>query len=276
MNIKFSAPPAGQMGNRLFHYNLLWQISAQTNASCIHFRFKDHKYFYNLGTNLSFKNLFYKKFYFSANQLIEMGNEFISFLKKNEHEPFCIVLIPPFLGDIYIKFTFQNPQYFLKIRECYTSQPEWRNRYKNIIGLHFRGNDFYTWDKSAILPFKYYDDSLIYILESSYMHKDTALVLFTDDTTLPSYHKIKEKYSWLPIFSGNTQNISIYDFYAMSLCNSLISTPSTFSIWSGILGHNIRIIHNKIWTYKQVDNNNLFWTKVAENAVPFYNIDKLI
>ena len=61
----------------------------------------------------------------------------------------------------------------------------------------------------------------------------------------------------------------------MSLCNTLISTPSTFSIWSGIIGKGTKIIHNKEWAYKHVDDS-LFWSRIVDNTVPYYNIEALI
>ncbi len=275
MNITFSSSPTGQMGNRLFHYNLLWQLSAKANICCNHFRLKDSNFFENLERKLSYHMFFYKKIYISSDDILKMKDDFINFLQENNSKNICIKLVPPLLGDPYINFTFYPPRNFFKIKSRYKKTPSWRTQYKNIIGIHFRGSDFYQWDKSAIFPFKYYDDSLKYILEKTYIHKDTALVLFTDDNKLPTYQAVQNKYSWLPIFLGNTQEVPIYDFYAMSLCDALISTPSTFSIWSGILGKNIKIIHNKEWASKQADNS-LFWSKVVDNAVPYYNVEALL
>lgn len=275
MNITLATTPTGQLGNRIFHYNLLWQLSAKAKIHCTHFRFKDSIFFENLDTKLSLSNFFYKKIFINSDELINFKDDWIDFLIKNNYKRICIKLVPPLLGDTYINFTFYPPQNFLRIRSKYKIIPAWRTQYKNAIGIHFRGGDFHQWDSSAIFPFKYYDDSLKYILEKTYIHKHTALILFTDDNRLPSYEAVQKKYSWLPIFLGNTGALPIYDFYAMSLCNTLISTPSTFSIWSGIIGKGTKIIHNKEWAYKHVDDS-LFWSRIVDNTVPYYNIEALI
>ena len=61
MNITLATTPTGQLGNRIFHYNLLWQLSAKAKIHCTHFRFKDSIFFENLDTKLSLSNFFYKK-----------------------------------------------------------------------------------------------------------------------------------------------------------------------------------------------------------------------
>jgi len=149
------------------------------------------------------------------------------------------------------------------------------------IGAHFRGTDFHTWDKKAILPTEYYINSLEFL--KTILTEDFKVYLATDDVNLVSYQTVIE---WL-----NQNNISFHggniknwkqDFYTLSQCNYVISTPSTFCITSSLCGRkNKKIIHNKEW-FKQYKLHSdyfrdIFWKQLYETkGNKDYSLYKLI
>lgn len=148
------------------------------------------------------------------------------------------------------------------------------------VAVHFRGTDFFQWDKNCVLNYDYYLDSLIFVLNES---NNVSIHLFTDDMNLPSFKKTTE---WLisQKINYNLGNISNYldDFILISSSDYVISSPSTFCITASICGKkNKKIIHSKdfIEGYKLKSDyfRDVFWKNLYYNTENNdYKIYKLI
>ena len=126
------------------------------------------------------------------------------------------------------------------------------------IALHFRGTDFFQWDKNCILDYEYYLNSLKYVL--SEVDKNFKIFILTDDFTLDSIMKLKE---WMDLnnitYNFGKINNPINDFTIMAYSDYLISSPSTFCICSGFMGNpNKKIIHSKSFIENFKLNSNYF------------------
>ena len=75
---------------------------------------------------------------------------------------------------------------------------------------------------------------------------------------------------------GNIKQPFIFDFYRMTQCDILISSPSTFSIWAGVLGKNKKCIHSKRWVNQQSEKNDKFWIDIQKNNSRYYNLWQVI
>ena len=142
--------------------------------------------------------------------------------------------------------------------------------------MHFRGTDFKAWNKNASLDFDYYKRAIDYCLEY-FTNKNNIFVLFTDDLNFLPYESTvnylkenKQKY-----YLGNLENSPIYDFYQITQSDVLISSPSTFAIFAGILGKNKKIIHSKEWLDYAINNNDTFWVKLSKTQNKYYKLWKI-
>jgi hypothetical protein len=60
----------------------------------------------------------------------------------------------------------------------------------------------------------------------------------------------------------------------MSQCDVLISSPSTFAIFAGIIGKQKKIIHNKAWLDYATNRNDPFWVNLCQTDHPYYSLWK--
>ena len=99
--------------------------------------------------------------------------------------------------------------------------------------------------------------------------------MFTDDLTLDSYIKILKylKEKGIEFKIGDTKKEAIYDFQTMTECDIIVSSPSTFSIWAGILGKKRKkIIHSDKWINTRIENNDKFWIDLNNTDNEIYKL----
>jgi len=127
--------------------------------------------------------------------------------------------------------------------------------------IHFRGTDFFTWNKDSILSSEYYINSIKSIIEDN---PKVEFIIFTDDNSLKAYkdtinylNSINYNYS----YGENTSNRKNFkkDFISMCLCDYIISSPSTFCITAGFIGKDKKIIHSKNWVEDRAFKKDKFW-----------------
>jgi len=63
------------------------------------------------------------------------------------------------------------------------------------------------------------------------------------------------------------------DFLDMANSDVLISSPSTFSIWAGILGKRKKVIHSKTWVDYRAKENDIFWINLQKGGNEYYSAE---
>jgi hypothetical protein len=268
---------SGRMGNRLFHYHFLRQVSKKTGVEYFHVKFPDFQYFEEMtGKSRPFFPLRKSVKLTSYDITSSSQSELLDFIIMESQKGRDIILQPPILGEAFFDYLFFDPNEFIKIKNQYKIPFKLAADQRLIIGLHFRGTDFSEWNERAALKFTYYRDALIYCLDY-YKDINPAFMLFTDDPQYPAY---QETISFLKSFPeiefdlGDVSAKPICDFYQMSQCDVLISSPSTYAIFAGCLGKPKKIIHDKNWLDWAVQQNDLFWVKLVNSSNPYYSLWK--
>jgi len=251
----------GRFGNKLFYYNNLVQVSK-------HF---GHDYFVPRFSNDSIFEFSSKNNQLNSGTYVDVDYTYLIENKNNDFKD-LIFHLQPCLGDLFFEFDSLKTSDIFKFKN---------NLIPNIIndkisvGVHFRGTDFNMWDSKAILPTKYYIDSINFILN---IDKDVVFKLFTDDISLQSYNEVKFyliqnniKYEL-----GNINSLED-DFINLSYCDYIISSPSTFAIAAGFCGkENKKIIHSQNWLDYQCDKGDKFWLGFNYGGNDNYKKYKLI
>lgn len=274
--IGFHKKLTGRMGNRLFQYHFLMQVSKKCDIDFFHSKIPDTKWFYDMNAQGSRWNIFKKKVKFTSKNILTLGKDtFLNEVKEVVTSGKIAVLQPPVLGELFFEYLFMNPNEIVKIKNEYKetnliSQPNIVN-----IAIHFRGTDFEQWNKKAILDLDYYINSISYCIDF-FKEQQLNFYLFTDDLSMPTYKKTIEylKDNKSTYHLGDTSREAIYDFYTMSLCDVIISSPSTFSIWAGVLGKNKKIIHSNNWLQNRIKENDKFWVDLDKSDNTIYKLWK--
>ena len=208
-------------------------------------------YYFNL-RQLSYKNnLPFSSAIFDGLELFE-GNMTGNLNIKNPlNLNFC-------LGELFFETELSTRDVF-KIKKEYLLDNI--NQEKKRCAIHFRGTDFFTWNKDSILDSEYYIKSIKEIIED---FNKVEFLLFTDDKNLSSYKDVIKYLSQINFnyhFGENTPNRTKFqnDFINMSFCDYIISSPSTFCITAGFIGKNKKIIHSKNWLKNRSNKKDKFW-----------------
>jgi len=175
------------------------------------------------------------------------------------------ILIPPLLGNNF--FSLLN-HLDLNIKDKFSSIRIDKSNYN--VAIHFRGTDFHSWNKNAILDSKYYIEC---IEEISMSQKKLNFYLYTDDYKLDSYNDVIKflMFKKNTFYKGNLELDFIYDFKEISECDCIISSPSTFCIWASVLGKQGKtIFHSKKWVNYSTKNSDKFWIDLKLNGVKYY------
>ncbi len=254
----------GRFSNRLLHYNFLRQISFLSDSEFICDNdWEGNQYFKIEDTDIN-KQLNDPITLTDKDILKYRKDNFIELVKYND-----VILQPPLMGELFHIYTETDPNEFLKLRDKFKTELK---QDKFNVGIHFRGTDFHEWNIKACLSFTYYKNSI------DLFEKDkTRFYLFTDDKTYNSFLETKnylKENNYDYELGLSTQNGGfIHDFSQLTNCDGIISTPSTFSLWGGILGKkNKRIIHSKEWIEHRVKENDPFWIGMRNNINKFYKI----
>ena len=137
----------------------------------------------------------------------------------------------------------------------------------SLIALHFRGNDFATWNPMAILPTAYYVDAIRRI-----RNKITGTLIYrlcTDDRSLSSFQETQAFLvdEGLTSLAFDCTNSLECDFSAMASSTFLVSSPSTFAITAAMLG-NPHVIHSGEWVADREEKGEQFWKMVRTRSLP--------
>ena len=154
----------------------------------------------------------------------------------------------------------------------------------HTCGIHIRGGDYVSHYKRVgddgyfLPPVEYYINSV----ESTKAEVE-SYVLFTDDVSWVNeeYSKLLKyfKDSDLKLLTGqNSLDRSMYanDFMIMSECDYLISAPSTYSVCSGFIGREKKIIHSRRFLEWKNEEGDKFWADLYAGGNEDYKLWRMI
>ena len=269
---------SGRMGNRLFHYHFLRQIAKETGLDYFHCKFPDSAYFGDMEKRSRPFFQFKRAIRITSKEVLSFApQDFLSFVMRETDDGKNVIFDPPMLGEVFFDYLFYSPNEFIKVKDQYKINFTFDSSNRMVVGVHFRGTDFPDWNEHAALKFPYYRDAILYCLDR-FKNENPVFVLFTDDPKYPAFLEtvtFLQALGKVAFYLGDDANLPIYDFYQMSQCDVLISSPSTFAIFAGCLGKPKRIIHAKSWLDYAVDHNDTFWVKLKDTANPYYAIWKI-
>lgn len=274
--IGFLDVPSGRMGNVLIQYMFMRQLAEKIGIDYFHVKLPYDQYFEGLGRrNISLGLLLSKKWQINLKYIENIGvDAFIEEAVNKNREGYAIVLEPPLLGHLF-EFQEDNPARFLRIKEKYALKI-CNTDNKIMVGLHFRGTDFKAWNSVASLSAEYYLDAIELLMkELSEDPRGVCWKLFTDDNDFPAYcatvKYLQEKGA--DLVRGDAERSMIDDFYQLSQCDYIVSSPSTYAIVAAIMGkENKKVIQNKQWVEYCVQKGEVFWRKMKENEIPWYQV----
>lgn len=178
-------------------------------------------------------------------------------------------ILEPCLGEHFFKANGLSTREVFKLKTTVELEPA-------SCAIHFRGTDFHTWNPESILKSEYYLSAL-----EELKGEINEVYLFTDDRELESYKQTRRYLSdnKVRFFEGqNTPNRSYFltDFTVMSMCDTIISSPSTFCICAGFIGKQKKIIHSNEWITNRVIQEDRFWCDLKKGGSQDYSVWKII
>ena len=229
-------PPDWGFGNRLLYYNNLRQLAHKNNSKWSSVHWEGQQHFH-------------------GNMSGSEGN-------TSFH-------LQPCLGEKFFEWNSVSTRDIFSLNEK-------KNVPKNTAAVHFRGGDFFAWNKDAVLDKNYYLKAVEEI-----KNQVDHFIIFTDDESLDSYNEVEMYFEDNDISYDIGQNSSnrfeyIEDFSTMSSCDYIISSPSTYCVCAGFIGTKKKIIHSEDWIKNRVEAEDTFWVDLHNGGNDDYRIWKLI
>ena len=254
--------PSGRLGNQLFQMNFLLQIKTEFILDTFYKGF-DQLHFLEVKNRIKFPNSIYfrKPRSWTSQQISNIG--WLEFVDQIVNQNSVNVINPGILGEWFFESCVFDPNDFFKISPKIGSNPESKN-----IAIHFRGGDFVNWDKQAILPFQYYVDS-IDLVKSLWPSNKLNFNIYSDEPKHPTLSRLSQHLG----ITVSDKNDPVNDFLSISQSDCLISSPSTFSIWSGMLGKKKVVIHSKLWFDSRIEMKQKFWIELDKGGNKYLTID---
>lgn len=255
--------PIGAMGNQLFQKHILVQLGIKLNSSVWHRSFDiDAEFLISKKGNLS-------KIYVPRNCASLSSEDFVTLnpadvierLTRNIMSKELVVVQSGILGEAFFDYCFIDPKDIFKFANSPVSPQE------TYVALHFRGKDFRHWNPAAILPLEYYVLAIEYVLKKNPKLK---IKIFTDE---PEHETIREISKLFTTEIASSKS-AIADLQLMSQADYLISSPSTFCFWAGVLGATTKIIHSSDWL--KLCTNDSFWSRMLRGGNQYYRIHDII
>ena len=236
--------PSGQIGNQLFQIHFLRQVAKRLGVSSFYPK-SDAILLVEEGISVNrFRILGRPTFRLYNLQDIESAGLQVwiraceTLVRSNQK----VLLNPGILGSLFFESCYVNPSEILHLsKEIFLPSEYLQSQDAKVAGIHFRGLDFADWNKNAILSSQYYLDSIEFLLSEGVVIEN--IYFTTDDPNHSVSQAITKR-----LRKSRSKNESITaDFAKLAFADYLISSPSTFAFWAGVLGKKKRIIHNKTW-----------------------------
>jgi hypothetical protein len=270
LKILYSGEVTGGFGNRLFQYNFLAQIALNFNFT---YRWESNRDFFNVFgmsiynpmSPLIRKNkVILKKSVFDSGSYSEI-KDIISTTSK----PYLFIE-PGILGEYFHSYTRIDPKKIIKVRKNIF-------RTDSYVAVHFRGRDMISHSPLAILSGEFYINAIELALSKSKI--GLKVVLCTDDIHLQSYHEVLTYFKNTKVtleFPQTKPRNFLSDFNLLMNSDYLVSSPSTFAIWAGILSNNCKIIQSKTWFDIATKKDDLFWVQSLSQLNRYYKIFDIV
>ncbi len=283
----------GELANQLWNYASILAYTKETGAELQNWSFFEYaRYFKNLKHPWFVEHIFFNRFrnditrksalkkrvwrkiYDIFSRIVIYFNQ-KSLIQVKDHEE--VFVLPPTSNKhldelsksdtIYLDgWIFRNSDGIAKHRDYISSYfaPQdsiasevenfispLRAKYKHVIGVHIRQGDYKTWRGGAyyISPKEMSDIVKLYLEKANLDTKDTCLVIASDGN-VP-----------LDLFAYTnavpTNMSMVYDLFALSKCDVVIGSDSTFGDFACYLGNIPHIIAKKEpvdWEYYQGKN----------------------
>lgn len=268
----------GRLGNKLFHYHFLRQVARKARAEYFHPQLVSARFFLGMNKRPRPFSLFKKQIALNSADVLALGSEnFLDFIQTSEKEGKDILLKGPFLGEVFFQYLFYSPSEFIQLRPEFHVPLPLSPSTSVCVGVHFRGTDFKQWNEHASLSFPYYRDAIELCLQE-YNGKEVFFALFTDDTQFSPFCETilyLQKHGLVYHVSENLFRPYV-DFYQLSQCDVIISSPSTFNIFAGAIGKDKKIIHSKEWLMYCLERRDAFWVSLSGSKNPYYQLWKTV
>lgn len=252
--------PVGQLGNQLFQYNTLLQLSNVLQT----------RNFYHGFNHLSKLQLPPKslpglhKFHIKTNNISRLEIEeatknghLESFLKSKNTSN--IIIPPGLMGEIFFEILFSDPRLIFKdVKPISLFSPTEKVK----VGMHFRGGDFAAWNERAVMSKEYYMNAID--LVSGLSDSELTISIFTDDVSNPVVLDLLKEKSFKLELSTSSSNVGT-DFYSLGKSDYIIASPSTFAFWSSLTNEDCKVIYSKEWIEHRLSENDKFWINYLTN-----------
>jgi hypothetical protein len=263
--ITYNHAPKGGLGNRLFQLNFIGQLANLLETEFSFYSPNDSSYFHNISSSKlrRLQGRFLKKIKLSEETQLDAASISSYFRKRTNLGDFSIT--GSYLGETFFKCSAISPREIVRHKFGQINNQE-------QIACHFRGGDFRTWNPKSILKMDYYLQAIEYI--DTRIGNPLPIKLVTDELGLESVQKIAK------IHRGRVELISnknpIEDLKSLMASNYLVSSPSTFAIWAGILSDKKEIIHSAEWVEERASLNDKFWEDLKSGGNSYYKASQLI
>ena len=265
--------PSGQIGNQLFQIHFLLQVAKKLKTTSYYPK-SDARLLVEEGSSINRFRMLKKPTFrlYDLHDIESVGLQaWIQTCEVSVLRNRGVLLKPGILGSVFFESCFESPSKILHLsKEVLLPQEYQQSQNSKVAAIHFRGLDFLSWNKNAVLSSQYYLDSIEYLLSEGIELKN--IYFATDDPHHPVSEDIRKRL-------GQTLSMSapiIGDFAKLAFADYLISSPSTFAFWAGVLGKKKRIIHNKKWLDYNSEKKVKFWTDVRELNSHIYSVYKEI
>jgi len=170
----------------------------------------------------------------------------------------------PILGDFFFGACQEDPKNY------FPNVPDTNPRERRLIAVHLRGTDFFNWNPDAVLPIDYYRTAIEVARQMVGSKAEVALV--TDDLSMSSVVALE---SDLELNKNQHRRGLEEDFSLLRGADVIVSSPSTFCIWAGILG-NAKVIHSLEWVRRRAELQDGFWLDLFSGGNKYYHASALV
>ena len=245
-------PLRGRLGNQLFQVNFAAQIASKLNVPlrlgktsvnqlCEKSNYAQGKYAFR-----SKPNLILNREYF----LQSSTEEVIDFCLNAVDSGRNIELPSSMLGEVFFDYLFVDPKSLFTPNRRISLPNDSNFKDYDRIAMHFRGSDFQDWNSNYVMEYEYYCR-----VSKELNINGTRIDLFTDD---PQHSTVIALYR-NGIVSRIIHSRNYFeDFWQLSKYPTLVASPSTFPLWSAILGQTKLLIYDKNW-YQNYGVKEVFW-----------------
>jgi len=252
--------PIGGLGNQIFQYNFIFQIASLLNKEVSHVGFpKLDKFMVQRATPLKSAIHSLNAHEISLPVLKNLGwTACIERAKLALESNKSIKIVPGVLGEFHKEVTRVDPREFLKLQTDNLEVKE-----KEYLAVHFRGTDFYQWNRNAVMKKDYYLRAIRQV--ENEIGRLNQIKLYSDDVNDQIVKELSNVFN-----CSVSKSSEIDDFSGLMKASAIVASPSTFVFWAALLGNCKNIYYSKEWLDYATDNGMKFWHDLRNESLPFF------